>query len=78
MKMLIPISSCGSVIGRGGSIIRNIGETAGCKVQLIESKAEAITSERIVQVMGPNIRNVVQVIFKINVENVYLLIVMKY
>lgn len=48
VRLLIPLTASGTVLGRGGSNIRQIAEESMCKLQLGENVDKLGTGERMV------------------------------
>ena len=60
-RCLIPTNSSGPLIGRGGTIIKNIGETTHCRLKVGDGSDPHGTKERILAIRGSSIDNVVRV-----------------
>lgn len=57
----MPTTSGGSIIGKGGSIIKDLGEKSGCKLKLGDNQDPYGTKERILSVRGPTADHVLTV-----------------
>jgi predicted PilT family ATPase len=62
IRVLIPSTAAGAVIGKGGSNVRQMAESSGCKMKVSDSSDPFGTKERIVTVMGPSPENVIKVV----------------
>jgi len=60
IRVLIPSTAAGAVIGKGGSNVRQMAESSGCKMKVSDSSDPFGTKERIVTVMGPSPENVIK------------------
>jgi hypothetical protein len=52
MRCLIPAAASGAIIGRGGGVIKQIGEKANCRLDLDEYVEAFNTHERVLHVKG--------------------------
>lgn len=62
-RALIPHSASGTIIGRGGQVIRSMSERSGAKMQLGDAADPYGTKERIVNLSGTNVEQLVAVSF---------------
>ena len=66
VKVLVPISASGLLIGRGGSFIRQMSESSGCKIQIAEATGDPFgTRERIITATSGSLGAVVMVLYDI-------------
>lgn len=67
VRVLVPSSACGMIIGRGGSNIKAIAEAYKSRIQLTqkEEMASVATSERIVTVTSPDVSSCASCVFRI-------------
>merc|ERR1711981_814132 len=63
LKLVVPASQCGSLIGKGGSKIKDIREVTGASVQ-VASELLPNSTERTVTIGGGK-NNITQVIYQI-------------
>ncbi|EDO35692.1 predicted protein [Nematostella vectensis] len=52
MKIIVPNSTAGMIIGKAGSAIKSISEQTGARIQISQKDAESVAGERIVCVGG--------------------------
>ena len=52
MKLVIPNSTAGMIIGKAGATVKAINEQTGAKVQITQKTAENVPGERVVSVTG--------------------------
>ena len=60
LKVLIPSQAAGNIIGRGGSIIKQLSELCGCRMQLGDSADPYNTRERMLIIAGNTTAQIVQ------------------
>uniref|UniRef100_A0A7S0GD86 K Homology domain-containing protein n=1 Tax=Proboscia inermis TaxID=420281 RepID=A0A7S0GD86_9STRA len=67
VRILVPSSACGMIIGRGGSNIKAIAEASKSRIQLTqkEEMASVATSERIVTITSPDVSSCTSCVFRI-------------
>lgn len=59
LKCLVPKLASGTLIGKGGSVVKAMAESSGCRINLAEENDPFNTRERIVIVNGPTVPEVV-------------------
>lgn len=64
-RCLIPAAASGIVIGRGGAIVKEIGDATRTSIKLSDNRDLAFTSERLVSVRGTILQNVIAVCYNI-------------
>lgn len=52
MKIVVPNSTAGMIIGKGGAVIKSYSEQTGARIQISQKDAESVAGERIVCVSG--------------------------
>ncbi|XP_020896994.1 RNA-binding protein Nova-1 [Exaiptasia diaphana] len=52
MKIVVPNSTAGMIIGKGGSAIKSYSEQTGARIQISQKDADSVAGERIVNVSG--------------------------
>lgn len=52
MKIVVPNSTAGMIIGKGGVMVKSINEQSGAKVQITQKNAENVQGERVISVSG--------------------------
>lgn len=63
VRAVVPLGASGTIIGRGGSVIREIGEKCTAKIQLAEIVEHVPTGERILSVTASATTSVVEVCY---------------
>lgn len=61
VRVLIPSPAAGVMIGRQGSVIKQLSESTGCKMQLGENSDPFGTKERIMIIIGRTAATVLEV-----------------
>ena len=61
IRVLVPMAASGSLIGRGGSVIKQLNEASGCKIKLADIADPFKTEERIVIFQASSIPTLVKV-----------------
>lgn len=59
VKCLVPKGASGNLIGKGGSVVRQMSETSKCRINLADNADPYGTNERIVVINGPAATDVV-------------------
>lgn len=62
IRVLIPKIASGILIGKSGSVIKQMSEISGCKMQLGDEADPYGTKERVVIINGPAVQNCVLVL----------------
>jgi len=57
VKIVVPNSTAGMIIGKSGSTIRDIGEKSGARIQISQKDAENFAGERVISVSGTQEQN---------------------
>lgn len=52
MKIVVPNSTAGMIIGKGGTAIKSYSEQTGARIQISQKDAESVAGERVVCVSG--------------------------
>ncbi|KAK3745686.1 hypothetical protein QZH41_019011 [Actinostola sp. cb2023] len=52
MKIVVPNSTAGMIIGKGGTAIKSISEQTGARIQISQKDADSVAGERVVCVSG--------------------------
>ena len=52
MKIVVPNSTAGLIIGKGGSTIKYIGDQTGARIQVSQKNAETVPGERVIGITG--------------------------
>ena len=52
MKIVVPNSTAGLIIGKSGSTIKCIGDQTGARIQVSQKNAEAVPGERVIGITG--------------------------
>ena len=52
MKIVVPNSTAGLVIGRSGTTIKCIGDQTGARIQVSQKNAETVPGERVIGITG--------------------------
>ena len=54
IKVIVPNSTAGMIIGKGGSYIKHLKETSGSFIQLSQKAKDNTLPERVVTIIGEN------------------------
>ena len=63
IRLLVPVTASGPLIGRGGANIKQLNESSGCKIKLADNSDSFKTQERIVILQS----NAIPVLIKVRI-----------